>query len=269
MESRIAKALRLKFEPVALLRVDEKPKGAIQPRKGERSCVMAMFARAAKGETITLDRETVGCPGGAVGLGFGNWYDKFPGGLKGFYYFLSVGFEKWEEGRDLIKALPEGVVFNKLVHGERYKKSPELVAEFVNQLPITSIPERYVVFKPISEVVDGENPVSVVFVVNPHQLSALIVLANYGRGSSDNVIAPMGAGCHQIGIYVYREAASSKPKAVIGLTDLDARLNVRSQLGDDVLTFAVPYKMFREMEGNVEESFLEAGTWLELQKHLE
>ncbi len=109
----------------------------------------------------------------------------------------------------------------------------------------------------------------VVFIVNPHQLSALVILANYNRESTDNVIVPMGAGCHQIGIFAYREAESEKPRAVIGLTDLDARMNVRRQLGDDVLTFAVPYSLFREMEDNVEGSFLEIGTWTKLVKYLE
>lgn len=101
-----------------------------------------------------------------------------------------------------------------------------------------------------------------------HQLSALIILANYSRGGVNNVIVPMGTGCHQIGIYAYKEAESENPRAVIGLTDLDARLNVRRQLGDDVFTFVVPYKMFEEMENNVEGSFLEIGTWLKLLKYV-
>ena len=79
----------------------------------------------------------------------------------------------------------------------------------------------------------------------------------------------MGAGCHQIGIFAYREAESDTPRAVIGLTDLDARMNVRRQLGDDVLTFTVPFKMFKEMEENVEGSFLEIGTWTKLVKYVD
>ncbi|MDW7989999.1 MAG: DUF169 domain-containing protein [Archaeoglobaceae archaeon] len=104
----------------------------------------------------------------------------------------------------------------------------------------------------------------IVFIANPHQLSALVILANYARDSSDNAIIPFGAGCHQIGIYAYREANSEKPRAIVGLTDLDARLNARAHFGDNVFTFAIPYKMFLEMEGNVKDSFLEVGTWVKL-----
>ncbi len=229
-----------------------------------------MLATAAMGETVVFDRRTAGCPGGATGLGFGNRYEKFPGGLEGFCCFLSVGFEQWDKGRGLVRKLEsEGSRFEKIVHGERYKKSPELVKKFVEQLPMIAVSNEYVVFKPLSKVEAGEEPVVIVFIVNPHQLSALIVLANYGRDGHDNVIAPMGAGCHQIGIFAYREARSEKPRAVIGLTDLDARLNVRSHLGDSVFTFTVPYGIFVEMEGNMEGSLLEVGTWLELRKHLD
>ncbi|MEM1718880.1 MAG: DUF169 domain-containing protein [Thermosphaera sp.] len=60
----------MRYEPVAILWVDDKPEGAAQFRKGERGCVMEMFARSALGETVAFDRETIGCPGGATGVRF-------------------------------------------------------------------------------------------------------------------------------------------------------------------------------------------------------
>ncbi len=260
MESKIAKALRLKYQPVAILWSDEKPNEALQFKEGRRGCVMWMFARAAKGQIAVFDRKTYGCLGGGTGLGFGNLFKKFLGGIEGFCYFLSIGYEKWENGKKLIAELHN----EKMIHGERYIKSPELVRKFLEQLPIMNIPKKYVIFKPLSKVTKDEEPVVVVFVANPHQLSALIFLANYARENIDNVFAPMGAGCHQIGIFAYREAKSKNPRAIIGLTDLDARLNVRKQLGDNIFTFAVPYRMFEEMERNVKGSFLEIGTWTKL-----
>ncbi|RLI79770.1 hypothetical protein DRP05_02720 [Archaeoglobales archaeon] len=271
MESKIAKALKLKYEPVAILWSDRKPEDAVQFKGGKWGCVMWMLARAAKGKTAVFDRKTFGCQGGGTSLGFGNQYEKFLGGIEGFCRFLSTGFEQWEVGKELIEKLRDMVGkdrFEKMMHGERYIKSPELVKKFVEQLPIIEIPKKYVIFKPLNMVDEDDEPVVIVFIANPHQLSALIILANYSRDGVNNVIVPMGAGCHQIGIYAYKEAESENPRAVIGLTDLDARLNVRRQLGDDVFTFAVPYKMFKEMENNVEGSFLEIGTWLKLLKYV-
>lgn len=270
MESKLAKALKLKFEPVAIIWSDEKPENAAQFKEGQWGCVMWMLARAARGEVVAFDRKTFGCHGGGTGLGFGNLYEEWPlGGLEGFCYFLSTGYESWEKGKEYIERIANNVHrdrLEKIVHGERYVKSPEFVEKFVRQLPVVEVPTRYVLFKPLSKVT--EEPVVIVFLVNPHQLSALVIMANYIKEGGDNVIIPMGAGCHQIGIFAYREARSEKQRAVVGLTDLDARLNIRRQLGDDIFTFTVPYQMFREMEENVDGSFLEVGTWKKLREYL-
>ncbi|MFN2168622.1 MAG: DUF169 domain-containing protein, partial [Anaerolineae bacterium] len=101
---------------------------------------------------------------------------------------------------------------------------------------------------------------------DPDQISALVVLANYGRGHNENVIIPFAAGCQTIGIYPLREAQSETPRAVVGLTDLSARVAVRRQLGDNLQTFSLPFAMFQEMEGHVAGSFLERHTWKALLK---
>jgi hypothetical protein len=64
-----------------------------------------------------------------------------------------------------------------------------------------------------------------------------------------------------VGIYPFREAQSENPRAVLGLIDLSARLQVRKRLGAQVFSFAVPFGMWRRMEGNVDGSFLERPTW--------
>jgi len=152
------------------------------------------------------------------------------------------------------------------LNGERYIENPAGVRRFLAALPMTDIPAATVVFKPL-DAVDGANetPQAVIFFVSPDQLSALTVLANYARGDNENVIIPYAAGCQTIGIYPYREAASARPRAVVGLTDLSARLYVRKQLGDPhLLTFTVPFALFEEMERSVPGSFLERPTWLAL-----
>ncbi|MEW6216039.1 MAG: DUF169 domain-containing protein, partial [Nitrospirota bacterium] len=270
--SKIAKTLKLKYEPVAILWSDEKPEDAAQFKEGKWGCVMWMLASAAKGKTVVFDRKSYGCWGGGVGLGFGNLYLFFPGGIECFYYFLSSGNKNFESGKKIaedIEKFGRKEFAENFLKGERYIKSHELVKKFVEQLPMIDISKKYVVFKPLSKVDEKDEPVVIVFIVNPHQLSALIVLANYERESLDNVIIPMGAGCQQIGIFAYREAESENPRAVVGLTDLSARKNIRRQLGEDVFTFATPYKMFKEMERNVDGSFLEMQTWKSLARFSE
>jgi len=265
MESRISKSVRLKYHPVALIWSDQKPENAMQFKEGKWGCIMWLVANAAKGKTSVCDRKTFGCFGGGLGMGFGNQYKNFPGGEDCFCYFLSTGNEQWDKGRETaekVKPFMRDEAYHHFVHGERYIKTPEGVRKFIACLPITDIPAEYVVFKPLNDVnPENETPKVIVFFADPDQLSALTVLANYGRGDNENVIIPYAAGCQTIGIYPYREMTSEKPKAVVGLTDLSARLYIRKQLDGNLMSFAVPMSLFEEMEGNVEGSFLEQGVW--------
>ncbi|MEG6616098.1 DUF169 domain-containing protein [Peptococcaceae bacterium 1198_IL3148] len=256
MESKIAQAIDMKYSPVAVMLTDEKPESALQFKEGRWGCVVAMMSAASKGKTAVFDRKTYGCIGGGTGLGFGNTYVNFPGGIE---YFLSTGnpdFCNSEMGKNIVRNMPA------LEHGEGYIKNPELAKKFIDSLPMVDVPTEYVVFKPIEQVAEGETPKVVVFMANPDQLSALVVLANYAREDNLNVVAPFGAGCHSVCIIPYKEEESETPRAIIGLTDISARKCVDK----NVLSFTVPYKMFLEMESNVAGSFLEMNEWLRIKE---
>ena len=45
------------------------------------------------------------------------------------------------------------------------------------------------------------------------------------------------------------------------MTDISARRTVRGILGKDIITLAVPYSIFVDMESNVKGSFLERDLW--------
>jgi hypothetical protein len=268
MESRIAQAIETKHPPIALIWSDEKPDGAMQFQEGRWGCVMWLAASAAKGRPAVCDAATFGCIGGGVGMGFGDRYKSFPGSEEGFCHFLSSGIEGWAAGANLaemVKPFMNAEAYDNFIHGERYVKTPELVKRFIETLPITQIPKRYVLFRPLADVDPaGEPPQTVLFFADPDELSALVVLANYGREDNENVISPFAAGCQTIGIHPYHEAKSERPRAVIGLTDLSARVCIRKQLGGNLLSFAMPFALFREMEENVEGSFLQRHTWQQL-----
>jgi hypothetical protein len=254
----------MELAPVAVLFSDERPADAMQFAEGRWGCVMWLLATAARGKAAVADRATFGCIGGGTGLGFGNQYQNWPGGIECFYRFLSTGNGETKHGRrvaDEIAGTWRREAVEHFVHGERYTKSPDETKAFVDNLPFFEVPTRYVVFKPLADVGDDERPQTVVFLVDPDRLAGLVVLANYGRAGNENVIMPWAAGCQSIGIFAYREAASHPPRAVVGITDPSARLYLAKQLGRGLMTFAAPFAMFEEMETNVHGSFLEADTW--------
>jgi len=264
MQSKLAESLKLKYNPVAIIWSDEMPDDVKQFKPGKWGCVMSLFAQAAIGATAVFDRDTYGCMGGGTGLGFGNRYPQSPEGFEDFCYFLSTG--KGGDEKDIkIEREVRRRSIRYYVEGEGYIKSPELAGKFIRQLPIIDIQAKYVIFKPLPEVSDdAEEPKVVIFTADPDQLSALTVLANYARDTNDNVYSPFGAGCQSIGILAYKEIDAENPRAVIGMNDISSRNYTKRIFGHNCLTFTVPYKMYLEMESNVEGSFLEREAWKKL-----
>lgn len=246
MQSEIAQRLKLRYSPVAILFTNEKPQGALEFKEGCWGCVAAMLTAAAKGRRAVFSRTTFGCEGGGIGLGLLNQYSE------GMEYFLSTG----KEGLTAVEGIREP---------EGFKKTPELAKAWMKSVPSIDIPEQYIVFTPLTEVDTAkEEPKVVVFYANPDQLTALIVLANYGRPGHDSVIAPFGAGCQTTCLFPGSEANKERPRAVIGMTDI----SVRPRIDADLLSFSVPYVMFSEMEDNVPGSFLDKHEWKKIAERI-
>jgi len=269
MESMITKAIGLTTHPVAIVWASEAPAGAIRFRRNAWGCVASVLgAVAARGRVAAFDRETYGCWGGGVGLGFGNCYEQFPGGVEGFCGFLSSGNQQSPQTSAIAEQMQAAGwrrMADDFLHGEGYLQDPETARGFLDSLPIRDIPARFVVFKPLEQAVPESDDIrSVTFFVDPDRLAALVVLANYRSKDGQNVIAPWGAGCQTPGIYAYSELERERPRALIGLTDISARRNVRGSVGANVMSFTAPWPLFLEMERNVAGGFLERETWRSL-----
>ncbi len=238
MESKIADAIKMTLNPVAVLWTDELPAGAIRHTKNEWACFTSFLVKAAHGRIVAFDKETPLCNGGMTGLGFRGY------NIVRMEHFLAKG----KPG----------------VRGERYVKTPEYARAFLENLPKLKVATRYVVLKPLKKVTADENPQAVIFLVNADQLSALTTLANYDRPTGDNVVINFGAGCHSTVLFPIAEGAKENPKAIIGMTDPSAR----KFLNKDLLSFSLPYSRFAELESEVDESFLIADEWKQLAERI-
>ena len=269
MKKRLQDALKLEFPPVATLWMDEAPDEALAFADGKRGCLMSLFAAAAKGKIAALGKKNVGCPGGGVGMCYGNYYaENFPGGVDCFSRFLSNGNQGYPKGEAIAEQMqghaPDTFI-EEFLHGERYMKSPEIVVDFIDKVGIMDLGEKQTVFMPLPMAEERKlKPATVTIICNASQLSALIILCNYFRRGIENVAAPYVAGCQSIGAVTYSEMESLSPRGIIGLVDITARKTIKNSLGADKLTFSVPYPLFREMEENIAGSFLEKSPWLEI-----
>jgi uncharacterized protein (DUF169 family) len=246
MESKLVDALRLSASPVAVILSDAKPDGALQFKEGRWGCVASTMVAVSRGRTAVFDRQTFGCPGGGVGLGFGDQYTECGLDIRSL---LSTGN-------------PDAAARSQhMARGERFFKSPEFVQGWLDSVPMTDVPAEYVILKPLDELTDDETPALVIFLVDADQLSALAVMSDYERGSGESTVVRFGGACQSI-VYGYAEAKRERPRGVIGFLDIAQRKHI----GRDVLSFTVPWSLFREMEGNVKGSFLELEDWLELRE---
>jgi len=271
MNSKVTDAIGLETNPVALIWSDTPPENSISFKPGRWGCVMAVLATvAAKGRVGAFSRETYGCWGGGVGLGFGNCYQTFPGGIAGFCGFLANGNKGSAEGRAIGEQMATWGgrrMADDFLEGERYLQNPQVTERFLKYLPMCNIPAKYVVVKPLSLADPAKEEIkSVTFFADPDQFSALVTLANHRAPEQENVCVPWGAGCQAIGIFGYRELEREHPRAVIGLTDISARNSVRASLGRNVMSLTAPRPLFLEMESNVDSSFLHRETWRELRE---
>ena len=197
-----------------------------------------MLEAASKGRTAAFTEDTCGCGGGRTGLGFA------PMDRERIVPFLSTGTAE--------------------MPGEHYKKTPALVEAYADSLPAPS-PAPCLVFKPLDRVAEDETPVSVVFLVNADQLSGLVTLANFDRSDGDAVQVRFGAGCAQAVLFAMTDGEAGRDRCTIGLTDPSGRLH----FSRDLLSFAIPWKRFLEMEANAEGSFLTKETWTKLRARIE
>ncbi|QZY56385.1 DUF169 domain-containing protein [Crassaminicella profunda] len=268
MKSEIVKALNPEFEAVALLRSNKKPEGAMQPLPGKYVCIMSFYAQVvSKGKIAVFDRDTYGCPGARAGLGFGSAYGEEMGGFDTFAAFFSKGIEdaKDKEKYQAIADQANPHVRRKLILGERFHTSREKAYKWITkELPVYDFPEKYVILKPLKDVTEDEIPQCVIFNVNPIQLTALMSIAGSIRDGINDTLTPQGAACQMIGAYVFYEAEAEDSRAVLGMIDLAARKNVRGVLPDELLTYAVPWKLFLELEEEAKTGIFKSPLWLDL-----
>ncbi len=218
--------------PIALYYTDEEGRGEpASPAKGH-SCIIGDLAKVRNGTSLYFGMDAVGCFGGKRYLGFAQELSP------NFEYFLSYGIPGELEG-------------------ERYKKSPELVNEFLKHIPEFKAPAKHIVFKRWDKLDKGDDPAVMVFFAPADVLSGLFTLANFDELDPQAVITPFCSGCASIVSYPYAELGSQNPRAVLGMFDVSARPCVPA----GVLTFAVPWPKFVSMVENMEESFLITGSW--------
>ncbi len=225
--------------PITFYYTDETGKAELVKPGSVPRCIIGALVKVRDGQSFAFDVNAVGCAGGKRYLGFAENL------MPDFEYFLSCGIP----GK---------------LEGERYKKTPEMVKEYLKHAPAMKAPGRYIVFKRWDRLEASDSPEVIICFAEPDVLAGLFTLASYDESEQNMVIAPFGSGCASIVQYPYLEVKSPRPRAVIGLFDVSARPFVPHNM----LTFAAPMSKFARMIDNMAESFLITPSWAKVQKRI-
>lgn len=210
-----------------------------EPPSGN-TCIICDLSVVREGNSIALEKSTIRCGGGRRYLGFTREMGR------NFPYFLSCGIPGELEG-------------------ERYKKSPQLVEQWLKENEPLEAPAKYIVFKRWDHIKEEDIPIAVIFFASADVLSGLFTLAAYDETALDASIAPFGSGCASIVAYPYKESRQDRQRAVIGLFDISAR----PCIPEGVLSFSVPMAKFTRMVENMQESFLTTSSWEKIRARID
>lgn len=182
-------------------------------------CMVGAISNVRGGEPLTLCAENVKCGGGGLYTQFSHMQERIP-------TFVS--------------------------EVEHYKRTPEMVKEYVEALEMKITDKPYLNFRRADQICDLEEVDGILFFATPDILSDLCSWAFFDNNDDDAVSAPFGSGCASIVSLALKENRNNGRRCFIGMLDPSARLLVP----ENELTFVIPICRFKEMLGTMKDSSL-------------
>ncbi len=196
-------------------------------------CFFKVLQAARGGAPVSLSIEVIGCGGGKLYTGFTDMPERVPG-------FVSLK--------------------------EKYKKTPELVVDYVNGLGMKRTEKQYLNFIRIDKAESFEGTEGVMFYATPDMLSGLCGWAFYDTNEPDAVVSMFGSGCSTVVSMTVVENEKKGHRCFIGLLDP----SVRPWVGKNELSFTIPFSRFVPMMETMKDTFLFGShAWEKIKQRLE
>lgn len=182
-------------------------------------CFFKGLQAAREGTPVSLSAEVIGCGGGKLYTGFSDMPERVPN-------FVSLT--------------------------EKYKRTPEMVADYVKSLQMPRTTKRYLNFVRADQAESLDGYEGVMFYATPDMLSGLCGWAFYDSNEQDAVVARFGSGCSTMISMTVVENARQGHRCFLGLFDP----SVRPWVGNNELSFTVPMSRFAVMLDTMRDCFL-------------
>ena len=182
-------------------------------------CFFKGLQAAREGMPVALSAEVIGCGGGKLYTGFSDMPERVPN-------FVSLT--------------------------EKYKRTPEMVTDYVKRLEMPRATKPYLNFVRMDQAESFEGFEGVMFYATPDVLSGLCGWAFYDTNEPDAVVARFGSGCSTVVSMTVVENSQGGHRCFMGLFDP----SVRPWVGKDELSFTISMSRFTEMMDTMHECFL-------------
>lgn len=195
-------------------------------------CFFKGLQAAREGVPVSLSAEVIGCGGGKLYTGFSDMPEHVPG-------YVSLK--------------------------EKYKKTPEMVAEYVKGLGMKRAEKKYLNFVRIDKAETFDGFEGILFYATPDMLSGLSGWAFYDTNADDAIVARFGSGCSTVVSMTVMENARQGYRCFLGLLDP----SVRPYIGADELGFTIPMSRFRVMLETMRQCFLfDSHAWKKMKERM-
>ena len=187
-------------------------------------CFFKDLQQVREGKTISLNSDVIGCGGGKFYTGFTEMPIHVPN-------FVSLK--------------------------EKYKKTPEMVTDFIKQIQVPRTEKAYLHFARIDKLASFDHVEGLLFLATPDILSGLTTWAFYDTNAFDTVATPFGSGCSSVVTLTVLENQKDGKRCFLGFFDPSARPYVES----NVLSFTIPMSRFKEMCETMRICSLDTHAW--------
>lgn len=182
-------------------------------------CMIGAIRKVCGGQALSLSSENVQCGGGGLYTAF--------------------------------RPMPERVPLF-VADTEHYKRTPEMVREYVQSLDIELSGKPYLNFVSVDKLEDWGETEAILFFATPDILSGLCTWAYYDNNATDAVVSQFASGCASAVTFATVENRKGGNRCFLGMFDPSARPLVPK----NELTFAVPMSRFRQMLATMPDSAL-------------
>ena len=182
-------------------------------------CLVGSISNVRHGNSLTLSAENVICGGGGLYTAFTEMPERVP-------IFVS--------------------------EVEHYKKTKEMVVDYVRGLNIELTQKPYLNFVRIDNLKEWSDAEALLFFATPDILAGLSSWAFYDNNSADAVVTQFSSGCASIVTRAISENKSGGRSCFIGMLDPSAR----PLIPENELTFTIPMCRLMEMLNTMDDSSL-------------